>query len=1309
MHVDTACGSSFCALNEAFRALRNGLCDQAIVTGSNTVFQPIFSYEMLDLHMISKDGKSKCMDSSANGYARAEAVVVILLQKKSFAKRIYATILNAKTNADGWKPEGVTFPGQEGQAKLLRETYSEIGLNPLDFSYIEAHTTGTTAGDPVELNAIHDVLCKDRKDSLLVGCIKSCIGHSEGASGLCALIKSLLVLQNKRIPPNLHLKNPNLAIKGLVDGRMTPVTKVTPFNGNIIPVNCFGFGGANVHVVIKSCDRQLTAESFKLVDSFPRLVQFCGRTESSIDYVFDHLIKNEGSVSREFLSLINDFSKTTLQAGMPYRSYMLIDGGAKGHVLSYSRQKPQLIPNRKVCLYFSSCAASHHLNAKSSNTTVSFAENLMGIPIFANSMQQMDNTIKVVGINLFECLQTKKSVSWSRKETIAVHVAIQIACIDLLKALKLKVDCLVGSSIGELAAAYYDGCVTAEQALLASFCAALFADDEDKLAASLNKILVNPTKRSKKWISSGDELASGSFFAERIARNLDSIGNVSPTSSSSPLSQTETTTIVEVGPWGLRQRTTSHSNNLTSSLTAADASSDGCSATLHCIGQLYMLGLNPAIENIYPAIEYPIPTCVPSLSSLIKWDHTRTWSLGTRLIELDKNNNAVLARIIPFHFDKQEHPEDNFLFDHKIDGRILFPATGYLAMAWFALAKLRSVAFSECPIKFTEVAIERATVMMPSKPTSFMVRMNEDTGVFEVRDGDTVVVSGRMQLGPEEINNVIERKANDMNSSTTLLNSIDIYKELRVRGYDYDSFFQGMYSALSDGSESTIVWRDALPKNMRDTMSIVTDDEHDLLWLRSWIMFVDSVIQLTLMDENNTGRALLVPTKLQSLECSPRSFRAALAASPEINDPLTLSQSKLVTCVYNRHDDVIQTRGLVLRGLKTTLLKRTQQLVHAKKFEYTPFNELSTLFDDDKQRTLIERYYDECVRFAKSIAEVANRNGADLTTPKTTLDLNDDKHCLLRLLASKLEQHTHHDTTSNNQANAGNASINLDRDLLVGQCEDELYFQDRLLKPFFDLVTCNVISSPKHSILDVLEVTTTAADFNLCKKLTNLMDESLFSDQTNINYNLLCTKSNESSSSSTPSGVQSVVNYKLGNEGLIPNSHLIVCKALNNDDVCKQQSLLPALFDATKEGGFLMLITRDRIACEHINTALECLDHYQVLRQHQASPVKDTLYHAANQTGYKLIGSKTLLNNILPLNVSLFRKQRLDLSPDKQVLIEVGLANYDDWLEQLKTLLKETNHDEQRIWLTPKLNEPIVDKRVSGKLIVFVMALFCYS
>src|SRR5207237_368970 len=102
-------------LNEAFQAIKKGLCDQALVTGANSVFQPVFSYEMLDLKMISKDGKSKCMDESANGYARSEAVAVVFLQRKSHAKRIYCTILNSKTNADGWKPEGVTFPGIDGQ------------------------------------------------------------------------------------------------------------------------------------------------------------------------------------------------------------------------------------------------------------------------------------------------------------------------------------------------------------------------------------------------------------------------------------------------------------------------------------------------------------------------------------------------------------------------------------------------------------------------------------------------------------------------------------------------------------------------------------------------------------------------------------------------------------------------------------------------------------------------------------------------------------------------------------------------------------------------------------------------------------------------------------------------------------------------------------------------------------------------------------------------------------------------------------------------------------------------------------------
>lgn len=109
----------------------------------------------------------------ADGYCRSEAVVAILLQKKSAARRIYATVLNTRTNNDGYKPEGITFPSMSAQRILMKETYAEAGVNPLDVKYMEAHMTGTPAGDPVESQAIVEALCVNRKEPLLMGCLKS--------------------------------------------------------------------------------------------------------------------------------------------------------------------------------------------------------------------------------------------------------------------------------------------------------------------------------------------------------------------------------------------------------------------------------------------------------------------------------------------------------------------------------------------------------------------------------------------------------------------------------------------------------------------------------------------------------------------------------------------------------------------------------------------------------------------------------------------------------------------------------------------------------------------------------------------------------------------------------------------------------------------------------------------------------------------------------------------------------------------------------------------------------------------------------
>lgn len=139
--------------------------------------------------MLSEDGCCKCFDEDADGYARSEAIAVTFLQKAKNAKRIYATVIHAKTNCDGYKEQGITFPSSKIQSTLLKEFYEECSVPTTSIPYIEAHGTGTKVGDPEEINAIDQVFTKGRSNPLKVGSIKSNLGHTEPASGVCSIAK----------------------------------------------------------------------------------------------------------------------------------------------------------------------------------------------------------------------------------------------------------------------------------------------------------------------------------------------------------------------------------------------------------------------------------------------------------------------------------------------------------------------------------------------------------------------------------------------------------------------------------------------------------------------------------------------------------------------------------------------------------------------------------------------------------------------------------------------------------------------------------------------------------------------------------------------------------------------------------------------------------------------------------------------------------------------------------------------------------------------------------------------------------------
>lgn len=447
--IDTACSSSLFAFQQAVNAIQTGQCESAIVGGSNLLLKPTASLQFHRLGMLSPHGMCKAFDSTGNGYVRSEAVVVIYLQKASAARRIYASVLGAKTNTDGNKEQGITFPSGDMQNKLIREVYAESNVDPNDIVYVEAHGTGTKVGDPQEVNSIANFFCKNRKEPLLIGSVKSNMGHSEPASGLCSIAKIVIGMEHGLIPANLHFKSPNPDIPALLDGRLKVVSKHEPFHGGCVAVNSFGFGGANAHVILRSNPKPKTTWP---PGPLPRLVTVSGRTEDAVNHFLDKLEANKND--EELLALVDEVHRNNIP-GHAHRGYALLGEGNQVREVSQA-------PNEKRPIWY--------VFAGMGSQWPGMAKDLMKIEAFHNSINKSAAALKPHGVNLENIIVNGTEATFENVLNSFVSIAaVQVALTDVLKSLGLEPDGIVGHSVGEIGCAYADGTLTGEQAVLAAY------------------------------------------------------------------------------------------------------------------------------------------------------------------------------------------------------------------------------------------------------------------------------------------------------------------------------------------------------------------------------------------------------------------------------------------------------------------------------------------------------------------------------------------------------------------------------------------------------------------------------------------------------------------------------------------------------------------------------------------------------------------------------------------------------------------------------------------------------------------------
>jgi acyl transferase domain-containing protein len=259
MAVDTACSSSLVAVHLAVQSLRSGDSTMALAGGVNLMLSPEKFIILSKAGMMAPDGRCKTFDRAADGYGRGEGcgVVVLKLLSRALAEndRILAVIRGTAVNQDG-RSAGITAPNGLAQQDVVRQALANAGIDGSRVSYVEAHGTGTALGDPIEVRALGSVLSpgRDNSNRFAVGSVKTNVGHLESAAGVAGLIKTVMSLQHREIPPVLHFTevNPEIPLDEL---RATIPTALIPWPSNGLPrvagVNSFGASGTNAHVIVE--------------------------------------------------------------------------------------------------------------------------------------------------------------------------------------------------------------------------------------------------------------------------------------------------------------------------------------------------------------------------------------------------------------------------------------------------------------------------------------------------------------------------------------------------------------------------------------------------------------------------------------------------------------------------------------------------------------------------------------------------------------------------------------------------------------------------------------------------------------------------------------------------------------------------------------------------------------------------------------------------------------------------------------------------------------------------------------------------
>ncbi|XP_065217068.1 fatty acid synthase-like [Planococcus citri] len=898
--VNTACSSSAYALDMAIKYIQSNQCEGAIVCSANFSFSD--DDGNLSSSVIHSRTISSPFDAKADGYNRSEAAIAMFLQKRKYAKRIYANVIHSLINCEGYKADGITHPSISQQRELYEQFYETINIDPRCISYIEAHGTGTQVGDIVEGASIEEFFCQGREAPLKIGSVKSNmgqLGHAEGASALCSIAKLIVAFETGTIPSNLNFTCPNPNIKGLLNGRLQIVTEPTPLEGHYFALNSFGIGGANSHILLSPHNKIKQSSQFEKVQ-IPKILTVSGRTEEAVDSIFNDIEKH--FQDEEYVALLHEIFSDEIR-GHHQRGFIILHEN-KDHTKSktyFSGEK------RPIWFVFAGMGSQWSGMAKS----------LMSIPIFAESIKKSHQIMQSKQIDLIKIITDDDPKIFDNVLNSFVGIAaVQIALVDVLQAIGIRPDGIIGHSVGELGCAYADGCFTSAQMILAAYYRGLVSVETKLIHGMMAAVgasyetlkelvtseidiachngptsctISGPTPEVEQFIETLKEknifvrpvnssnIAYHSRYITPLGQKLSLLLNNEVVSEPKLRSKKWICTSAPEHKWDTDQVKYSSAEYHTNNLLSPVLFEEGCrhiprnAITIeiapHGLLQAVLKRSLPetvtniplTLKNNKNGVEFLLNSlgrmyeagCVPKLSALyppVEFPVSRSTPTISSLIKWQHDEQWSVGKLEKDHcvervYDiRTTNDKYKFIKDHVIDGRNLYPGMGYLWLVIEAVSHIRNKKNTKMPVVFENVRFERVAIVPEKDKLKLLVSITAGDKYFNVTENGQVLVSGTIRVlenVDKEMMNVPPVDSSISKFDYSFLNANDFYKELRLRGYQYKGSFRQVDRVNYEGTYGEILWND------------------------NFVTFMDNMAQLQILSMDT--RELLIPTFVRKI------------------------------------------------------------------------------------------------------------------------------------------------------------------------------------------------------------------------------------------------------------------------------------------------------------------------------------------------------------------------------------------------------------------------------------------------------------